>query len=452
MSDILIIDDEKEILTRLTSFIQGMGYIVDSCERVDAALELMNQTTYKLIVSDINLPDASGLEILKWSKKNSPDTKIILITAFLDECDVKDALELECFGFIAKPINKEEITRIITNAIDDGDNTKITDDSFARIDINDFLCGKVLNFPVYLRLKENRFLKVAHTGTEICLKRIQSLRKQGVKELWIDQSDLNGYIELNDKILNSKHKWTPQAKAKVLNHFTELTFENMRLFNISEENVTTCAESIKDIVKNMFRTQNSHQIINNLSFNAGKLSKNAILSLSFGILAAKVLGWISARNIYSLAIGAFFRDIALLEINCESEDFIFDQAFKKSPAFLDHPARGAKIIQSHFPEDISTAQIVLEHHEDGTPYGFPSQLSLKKIFPLAYFTNMIDYYLELLACEKDYTQLPNTIEQAMIKKYGRDERSYALILLLRSKSIEDAKKDLLRLKNRQVIQ
>ena len=82
MEKILIIDDEKSILDLLSVVFKKEGYSVFTSISAAKALELIDKEDIDLVLTDIKLPQMSGLDILKYVQENRPDVPVIMITAY----------------------------------------------------------------------------------------------------------------------------------------------------------------------------------------------------------------------------------------------------------------------------------------------------------------------------------------------------------------------------------
>lgn len=82
MPRILLAEDSK--LTRITlqQFLRGQGYAVDLAEDGAQALSLLNQSAFDLVISDIVLPKVNGWDLLQHVKSISPETPVLLMTAY----------------------------------------------------------------------------------------------------------------------------------------------------------------------------------------------------------------------------------------------------------------------------------------------------------------------------------------------------------------------------------
>ena len=78
---ILIVDDERSIRELLEIFLRKEGYDVQTAQSVPAGLELIKSTEFDLIVSDIRMPDMSGIDLLRHVRSNNFNGQFILLTA-----------------------------------------------------------------------------------------------------------------------------------------------------------------------------------------------------------------------------------------------------------------------------------------------------------------------------------------------------------------------------------
>ena len=79
---ILVVDDELSMREFLAILLEGEGYQVDQAECAEDALRCMEQGRYELVLSDVSMPGLDGIELLARIKAESPETAVLLITAF----------------------------------------------------------------------------------------------------------------------------------------------------------------------------------------------------------------------------------------------------------------------------------------------------------------------------------------------------------------------------------
>ena len=107
---VLIVDDDDLVRELIASTLESEGYVCTVAHNVDTALEILERKCFSVIMSDIQMGDKSGIDLLKTVKKRFPDTAVIMVTAADDRKTAIHALELGAYDYIAKPFDINEIT------------------------------------------------------------------------------------------------------------------------------------------------------------------------------------------------------------------------------------------------------------------------------------------------------------------------------------------------------
>src|SRR5262245_11203253 len=117
---ILVVDDEKMIRWSLGEALRGWGFAPVEAATAGAALTAFEAEPFAAVLLDINLPDGSGLDVLRKLRHREPDAVIIMITANVLVDETIAALRGGAYDFIGKPINLEELQVAIRNGIEAG--------------------------------------------------------------------------------------------------------------------------------------------------------------------------------------------------------------------------------------------------------------------------------------------------------------------------------------------
>lgn len=119
MDTILIVDDDKDLRFNLSHILQDGGYKTTEVERGEQALLEIKERSPDIVLLDINLPDITGMEVLKRITKISPSFigSVIIITAYGDIKGAIDAMKLGAFDYLTKPFNNEELILTIEKAL-----------------------------------------------------------------------------------------------------------------------------------------------------------------------------------------------------------------------------------------------------------------------------------------------------------------------------------------------
>ncbi|WP_455638408.1 sigma-54-dependent transcriptional regulator [Parabacteroides sp.] len=118
MAKVLIIDDEKQILSLLSRIIELEGYEVFQATTCKAGLKQLEQNNPEVILCDVCLPDGSGVELVCGLKKLRPLSEIILLTAHGNIPDGVQAIKNGAFDYITKGDDNQKILPLIAKAMD----------------------------------------------------------------------------------------------------------------------------------------------------------------------------------------------------------------------------------------------------------------------------------------------------------------------------------------------
>ncbi len=118
MSRILVVDDETSMRQLLEITLRKDGHRVVMAESGKSAVEAFSKAPYDLVISDIKMPDMSGVEVLRAVKQSSPETPVIMITAYSSAETAVEALRLGAYDYIAKPFKIDELKVTIKNALE----------------------------------------------------------------------------------------------------------------------------------------------------------------------------------------------------------------------------------------------------------------------------------------------------------------------------------------------
>lgn len=110
---ILIVDDELLVRNFLSETLRRKNFTVDTAETGKKALALLKETNYDMVITDMKLPDITGIEVLRKTKELSPSTVVIIITAFGSIENAVEAMKLGAFNYLIKPFSPDAIEAII---------------------------------------------------------------------------------------------------------------------------------------------------------------------------------------------------------------------------------------------------------------------------------------------------------------------------------------------------
>ncbi len=114
---ILIVDDEPSMRIALSESLASCGYTVDTATDGQDAIRKLGQLVYALVITDMRMPKLGGMDVLKSVKRNSPETKVIVITAYGTVNTAVEAMKEGASEFIMKPFSLEDIEGVVRSVL-----------------------------------------------------------------------------------------------------------------------------------------------------------------------------------------------------------------------------------------------------------------------------------------------------------------------------------------------
>lgn len=106
---ILIVEDDPAMRLGMSHFLKSSGFLIKDCDNGDKAIKILREEFFDLVITDLRLPGSDGFSILKEVNSRSPDTGVIIITAFADVREAVQAIKDGAFDYIAKPFSNDEL-------------------------------------------------------------------------------------------------------------------------------------------------------------------------------------------------------------------------------------------------------------------------------------------------------------------------------------------------------
>ncbi|HEX9919698.1 MAG TPA: sigma-54 dependent transcriptional regulator [Pyrinomonadaceae bacterium] len=118
MANLLIVDDEQGMRQLLSLVFGRAGHSVRAAENGRRAVEMLREASADLIISDVRMPDMGGIELLSAARELSPDTAVVMMTAFATVETAREAFKLGADDFIQKPFDVDELKLIVEKALE----------------------------------------------------------------------------------------------------------------------------------------------------------------------------------------------------------------------------------------------------------------------------------------------------------------------------------------------
>jgi len=114
---LLVIDDEPDLRTLYELTLLREGYDIETAGTVQDALLHLKDRTYSAVISDMRLPDGSGLDVLRWLEENGRREKTIIITAYGSAENAVEALKAGAYDYLTKPVDLKQFRAVVASAL-----------------------------------------------------------------------------------------------------------------------------------------------------------------------------------------------------------------------------------------------------------------------------------------------------------------------------------------------
>lgn len=119
MAEILLVEDKDSLRQVLRMTLQSAGYSLDeACDGAEARRKL-NDSRYNIVITDLKMPRADGIEVLRAAKAADPDSAVILLTAYGTVDEAVQAMKEGAYDFLQKPVDSHHLLLIVQRALEE---------------------------------------------------------------------------------------------------------------------------------------------------------------------------------------------------------------------------------------------------------------------------------------------------------------------------------------------
>jgi len=162
---ILLVDDDPGLLRLLSIRLRAEGYEVEAVESAHKALATLNQFSPDLVVTDLRMDKMDGIGLLKELQTRSPGLRVIIITAHGTIPDAVTATQHGAFGFLTKPIDKDELIDLVERALRISGTAETDEDWSSEIITRNRTMKEILQQAKMVAATDARVLITGESGT-----------------------------------------------------------------------------------------------------------------------------------------------------------------------------------------------------------------------------------------------------------------------------------------------
>ncbi|MDD5284823.1 MAG: sigma-54 dependent transcriptional regulator [Desulfuromonadaceae bacterium] len=165
---ILVIDDDDSGREALTLLLRSAGYKVISAASGEEALDIIDREQFQVIVSDLFLPDKSGLDILQSVRKVATTTEVIVVTGHASAQTAVRAMKEGAFDYITKPIDFDELRIVVAKALEK--QQLLSENIYLRNQLRDrFEFSNIIGNSPSMKLVFERMTRIVKTDSTVLI-------------------------------------------------------------------------------------------------------------------------------------------------------------------------------------------------------------------------------------------------------------------------------------------
>jgi two-component system, cell cycle sensor histidine kinase and response regulator CckA len=116
--NLLIVDDEPQLRKLLREYFEHLGWAVTCAGSGDEAIRILEHSAFDVVLSDVWMPGASGLDVVRTVRRECPHTQVVLMTGYRNLKSAIDAVNQGAFAYVEKPFNLHDIHARVQDALD----------------------------------------------------------------------------------------------------------------------------------------------------------------------------------------------------------------------------------------------------------------------------------------------------------------------------------------------
>lgn len=400
LKKILVVEDDEFFRETICDVLKEY-YVVIQAPNGISAREILSIQEVDLVLSDVQMPGFSGLDLLEWSIKNKP-VPFIIMTAFSTLLETRSAFELGAQGFIAKPFKiaelKVQLNNVLKTANSHHPEEKKDISHFCKVSIEEFVSKPKIDFGVYIKLSEKNIIKIANKGDELPRNQLNQYKAKGVNFLHILKEDYGKLVDFNldlVKIMKGRSDVSQEKKTAFLKYTGEVILERTFTDGINKEKLEDVSSFLKLTQEVIAESKESFDLLGIISDHSDQVYAHSIGVSMYSVLIAKQLSMTSSSTLFKLSMAGLFHDIGKKEIDKEILSKARHLLTKAERSIIEsHVIRGQEILSSmkDIPPDV--ARIVSEHHEDSEGMGYPLRKTRREQHPLSRIIQCTNIFLD----------------------------------------------------------
>lgn len=402
MLNLLLVEDEDFFREALCNVLRGQGWTVAEAHNGKVARDVIKASPpFDLIISDIQMPFLSGIELLGWVKENKP-TPVVLMTGFALILETEKAHEMGADDFLSKPFEANEMVEVVKRICNaklavPASSTSAPKEEFCKVSLEEFVTSPQIKFDVYVKLG-SRYLKIGRKGDAIPIERIKNYREKGLKYLHVRREDFRTLVSFNldlARVVSAADSISLEKKTNFLRYTGEVILEKTFIAGVDPESFAEAREFLVTSMDVLTEEPTAFDLLQSLNAYSDHIYAHSLCVSLYSVMIAKKMKWTSSHNLFKLSVAGIYHDIGKKEIEPE----LINKArpllsYAERKIVETHPIRGREILLALKQIPSEAVAVAFEHHEDNMGTGYPRMINKMAIHPYSQIVRVANLFAE----------------------------------------------------------
>lgn len=418
---VLIADPDEIWLSKAKEFLVSQLYeVVGVGNGRDAQLAMYNEKFFAVIIN-FEVQNHSCIQVLRFIKSNHTNQRVFLLLNNQDlsaseELSEEKLQKLGVTDMSVKSFDISTLKEILDGHQSLGDliagvakkegaseelEVSLADNNFSSIKIEEFYSSQAVLFDIFIKLKEDKYLKILHAGDTFSKERVDKYKiEKKIDSLYFHNNDRRKYIQYNNFLAKKliDNKAVPVFnKVNQLKNVTEKFIEEAFTVGVKPQVVEQGREVCESVYQLIEAQPDLYSVLRSFqNFDPNSFSHSFLVTL-YSTAIIKQFEWQSKTTIETTAMACLFHDIGKILlppefVNLRPKDMTPEQfeTYKK------HPELGLQIVEASRGINNSVKQIIIQHHEAYDGSGFPFERKGNKILTLANIVCLVDDFVHIM--------------------------------------------------------
>ncbi len=430
---ILYVEDEEALLNLISMEIEAeldcQVVEITSGNKAITWLKENDISDLKAIISDHKMPDGSGAVLFSYVKENHPTIPFILTTGSAEANENKEFADLLTINsrnsIQIKPFHLDVLIEKIKDLIITKKNS--SPNKYLRVSHSRFRKAQVPPCDIYLKISDEKYLKISNAHEEITEDFLKKYVKKGVDYFYVTANDFELFSKYYNDLVKNQLQHNNHIEEKIdyqLQGFESIQdyVQNIGLDGNVVETMNIVTQSSVEVMKN---NPDLFKLVEKMMHEENYLSEHSIMiSYIAGALAFE-MEWVTSATLQKLATAALLHDVYLADSylarmsHRSEEEWGAELRPEQIELIRHHPTIMSDIIKKARGIEADVDVIIFNHHETADGYGYPRNLEHNKIFPLAAFFIVSEYFVNEIYEKKPNKQEIDQIIDKMENKFNK---------------------------------